>query len=333
MALLRDSALADTQLTHTTAPEAPEMDRRIRLRDGRWLGYWDSGDPLGTPVLFFHGFGTTRVVCPPAETARQQGVRLIAMDRPGIGLSTPKPGRRLLDWPDDVREAADQLGLDHFSIVGWSGGGPYALACARRMADSVDSIIIVSGAAPLADTKRHDYLRRFDRNAVRAAGRAPWVIRLALWHWGRAQRRDAERFFEQSVADMCAADQEALSEPELRSQMIANSVELYRQGGRGMYDEALVLARPWGFDLSEIQVRVEIWHGAHDRTVPIGMSAHLAESIPGAQLRLFVDEGHHLLYRHWPDILSSLVRVHPAAGRAPATRPEMRGGLVPLPGA
>ena len=292
------------------------QDRRLRLHDGRWLGYSESGDPNGAPVLFFHGFGTTRVVCPTDDAAWKLGVRLIALDRPGIGLSTPLPGRRLMDWPDDVRQAADRLGIERFSIVGWSGGGPYALACAVRLGDRVESIAVVSAPAPLAGTSEPGYLRRFDRNAVRAADRAPWVIRVALWHWGRAQRRDAQRFFEESVADMCAADQEALSEPGLRSQMIANSVELYRQGGRGMYDEALVLARPWGFDPSEINVRVHIWHGARDKTVPTLMATHLAELIQNSRLRLFPEEGHHLLYRHWGDILHAL-RAETAPSMAP----------------
>lgn len=293
-------------------------DRRLRLRDGRWLGYFESGDATGEPVLFFHGFGTTRVVCPPDRPAVDLGVRLIALDRPGIGLSTPLPGRRLLDWPDDVRHAADELGLERFSVVGWSGGGPYALACGRRLEDRVKSIALVSAPAPLAGASEPRYLRRFDRNAVRAADRAPWVIRLALWHWGRAQRRDAERFFEESLDDMCAADQEALSEPALRSRMIANSVELYRQGGRGMYDEALVLARPWGFDPSEIRVPVLIWHGARDKTVPTAMAAHLSEALPNSRLRVFADEGHHLLYRHWRDILGTLLTQE----RAPVAQPR-----------
>jgi len=317
MALLRAPARAEARHPDTRAHDALNDNKLIRLHDGRSLGYVESGDPQGVPVLFFHGFGTTRVVCPPDEPARQLGIRLIAVDRPGLGLSTPKPGRRLLDWPDDVRQLADQLGLKRFSLVGWSGGGPYALACARRLPDRIDSIAIVSGAAPLAETTRTDYLRRFDRNAVLAAGKAPWIIRLALWHWGRAQRRDAERFFEESLVDMCAADQEVLSEPGLRSQMIANSVELYRQGGRGMYDEALVLARPWGFEMSELRIPVEIWHGARDRTVPVAMSDHLAESIPNARLRLFADEGHHLIYRYWPEILSSLLRPEPAPAYVP----------------
>jgi len=291
----------------TTTRNARDEENRIQLRDGRWLGYSESGDPAGVPVLFFHGFGTTRVICPPDSSARQLGVRMIAVDRPGLGLSTPRPGRGLLDWPPDVTEFADALGLERFSIVGWSGGGPYALACGRFLPDRVTSIALVSGAAPLAKTTRTDYLRRFDRNAVIVAGKAPWVVRLAMWHWGRGQRRDAEAFFEKSLSEMCAADQEVLSEPQLRSRMIANSAELYRQGGRGMYDEALVLARPWGFDPSEIRVPVEIWHGARDEVVPFAMSAHLAELIPGSQLRVFPDEGHHLLYRVWPDILRSLV--------------------------
>jgi pimeloyl-ACP methyl ester carboxylesterase len=313
MALLRAPARTSIERAATSERIAREEERRVRLRDGRWLGYGESGEPNGVPVLFFHGFGTTRVICPPDSTAAQLGVRLIAVDRPGLGLSTPLPGRRLVDWPRDVAEFADALGLDRFSIVGWSGGGPYALACGRMLGDRVVSIALVSGAAPLAKTTRTDYLRRFDRNAVIVAGKAPWVVRIAMWHWGREQRRDAEAFFDKSVAEMCAADQEVLSEPQLRSRMIANSRELYRQGGRGMYDEALILARPWGFDPTEIRVPVEIWHGARDEVVPFGMSAHLAESIPGAQLKVFPDEGHHLLYRAWPEILGSLVT---AAGRA-----------------
>lgn len=281
-------------------------ERRVRLRDGRWLGYAESGAPAGRPVLFFHGLGTTRVICPPDDAARTLGIRLIAPDRPGIGLSEARPGRRLLDWPDDVAQLADQLGLGRFAVVGWSGGGPYALACGYALADRVSSVALVSAPAPLAGAIDPDYLRRFDRQAARAAGRAPWLIRLALWHWGRAQRRDATRFFEESVAEMCDADQEVLSEPALRGRMIANSEELFRQGGRGLYDEALVLARPWGFDLERISVPVEIWHGERDQTVPLAMARHLARVIPGARLTMYGDEGHHLLYRHWPDILARL---------------------------
>ena len=280
-------------------------DHVVRLADGRRLGYSEYGDPRGSAVFFFHGFGTTRVICPADQTAARLGIRLIAPDRPGLGLSESLPGRRLLAWPLDVVELANLLGIERFAVVGWSGGGPYALACGYALGARVRSVALVSAPAPLAGAAQHGYLRRFDRTAVRAA-HAPWVIRIALWHWGRPQRRDAERFFEESVGEMCAADQEILGQPELRDRMIANSAELYRQGGRGMYDEALVLARPWGFELAQIGVPVDIWHGALDETVPTAMGRHLARAIPGARLRMLPDDGHHLLYRRWPEILGAL---------------------------
>jgi pimeloyl-ACP methyl ester carboxylesterase len=281
-------------------------DRVLHLRDGRRLGYAECGDPDGRPVLFFHGLGTTRVICPRVEPDDELRVRVIAVDRPGIGLSDPQPGRRLLDWPIDVAELADRLGLVDFSVVGWSGGGPYALATGYALAGRVTSVAAVSSPAPLAGNGEAGYMRRFDRNAARAAGRAPWIIRLALWHWGRTQRRDAARFLDESVAEMCAADQQVLADPKLRDQMIASSAELYRQGGRGMYDEALVLARPWGFKLSDLRLPVHVWHGAHDDTVPVAMGEHLAAAIPGAIFKRYSTQGHHLLYRHWPEILAAL---------------------------
>jgi pimeloyl-ACP methyl ester carboxylesterase len=281
-------------------------DRVIRLRDGRRLGYSEHGDLQGRPVFFFHGFGTSRVICPPGEPAVELGIRLIAVDRPGIGLSEALPGRRLLDWPADVAELADLLGINAFSVIGWSGGGPYALACAHALPGRVAAVGLVSSPAPLTGSSESGYLRRLDRNAVRAAGRAPWVIRLALWHWGRPQRRNPARFFEDSVAEMCAADQAVLAAPELRGRMIANSGELYRQGGRGMYDEALVLARPWGFSVDQLRVPVHVWHGVRDETVPLAMAEYLARAIPDVHANILREEGHHLLYRRWPEILAAL---------------------------
>lgn len=281
-------------------------DRIVRLPDGRRLGYSEYGAREGRPVFFFHGFGTSRVICPPQEPAIEMGIRLIAVDRPGIGLSDALPGRRLLDWSTDVADLADVLDIDAFSVIGWSGGGPYALACAHALRERIAAVGLVSSPAPLTGTPESGYLRRLDRNAVRAAGRAPWVIRLALWHWGRPQRRDATRFFEDSVAEMSAADQAVLAAPELRGRMIANSAELYRQGGRGMYDEALILARPWGFAPNQIRVPVHVWHGVLDETVPLAMADFLVREIPAAHANLLRDEGHHLLYRRWPEILAAL---------------------------
>ena len=247
------------------------------------------------------------MVCPPDDgEALRQGIRLIAVDRPGIGISDPRPGRRLLDWPADVAQLADHLGIARFAVVGWSGGGPYAAACGYLLPHRVTRVGMVSSPAPLSGVPEADYLHRFHRTAARAAGRAPWMIRLALWHWGRPQRRNPERFFDESVAAMSDSDQAAMAEPALRVSMIANSGEVYRHGGRGLYDEALVLARRWGFDPSDLRVPVHIWHGEVDETVPVRMAHYIARAVPGASATFFPDEGHHLLYRRWPEILATL---------------------------
>lgn len=284
-----------------------EQDRVTMLNDGRRLGYAQYGDPAGRPVLFFHGLGTSRVICPPDDDlARSLRVRLIAVDRPGIGLSDPLPGRRLLDWPHDVAQLANNLKLDRFAIVGWSGGGPYAAACGHTLADRVRIVGLVSSPAPISGVPKADYLRRFDRTAALFTKRAPWMVRLALWHWGRPQRRDPVRFFDESVADMCAADQDVLADPSLRMMMIANSAELYRQGGRGMYDEALALARKWGFRPADIRAPVHIWHGEQDDTVPVSMAHYMARAIPRSVATIYPDEGHHILFSRWPEILAAL---------------------------
>lgn len=288
-------------------PRARPHDRVIRLIDGRRLGYSEYGNSTGRPVLFFHGFGTSRVVCPPDDDlAGGLGVRLISVDRPGIGLSDPLPGRRLLDWPADVAELANQLELDRFAIVGWSGGGPYAAACGLTLADRVRVVGLVSSPAPISGVKSAEYLRRFDRTAALFSKRAPWMVRLALWHWGRPQRRDPARFFDEAYADMCPADQDVLSDPSLRTLMIENSTELYRQGGRGMYDEALALAHKWGFEPAQISAPVHLWHGEQDDTVPVSMAHFLAGAIPQCDVTIYPDEGHHLLFSRWSEILATL---------------------------
>lgn len=304
------TSTAREELARVAGRQQPTIrDRTLTLRDGRTLGYRELGPAAGLPVLFFHGLGTTRVICPADEgLTAELGVRLIAIDRPGIGLSERLPKRQLLDWPNDVRQLLDILDLERAAVVGWSGGGAYAAATAFALADRVRSCGLVSAPAPIAGVKDADYLRRFDRTAARAAGRAPWMIRLAMWNWGRPQRRDAEGFFDRSFAEMCAADQEVLSEPGLRQQMIDNSAELYRQGGKGIYDEALVLARRWGFDPGAIRLPVHVWHGEQDDVVPPAMARWMVRQIPGARAHFYENEGHHLLYRQWADILSTLAQ-------------------------
>lgn len=280
----------------------------IELKDGRTLGFEDVGARDGLPVIYFHGFGSSRVIRHPDDAiAERLGVRLIAVDRPGIGASSVQRGRRMLDWPGDVAALADSLRLERFAVLGWSGGGPYALACAWALPDRVITAGVISGPAPLVGVGSTAYLIRSHRAAARAAGSAPWMIRLATWRWARQQRRDPARHLDEAVAKMIEADRVVVGDPHVRAMMLANTDEMYRQGGRGVYDEALVISRGWGFALDEIRVPVIIWHGDADPTVPVAMGHFLAGQVSTCRARFYPEEGHQLFVERWAEILSDLI--------------------------
>lgn len=283
--------------------------RTIRLRDGRTLGYDDFGAPGGVPILFFHGFGSSRLLRHPVDgIATDLGVRVIAPDRPGIGLSTRLARRRLVDWPADLQQLLDACGIERFGILAWSGGGPYALACGWAMPERVSVIGLVSSAAPLSGVRDANYLVPMHRVASRAGVYAPWMIRIAMWNWARGQRADPEAHLEAAIESMIEADQQILADPALRAVMIANATELHRQGGKGLYDEALIMARRWGFPLEQVHVPVRVWHGESDVTVPPDMGRYLARVLPDCRATFYPGEGHHLMYDRWAEILSALGR-------------------------
>ena len=135
----------------TDLVDVEERDRIVRLADGRALAYAEWGAPDGFPVFGFHGSPGSRRTHLGEEAPRSADVRLILPDRPGFGLSDPQPGRALLDWPRDVAALADHLGVDRFAVYGFSGGGPYALACAWAMPERVTAAAVVGGEGPIRD--------------------------------------------------------------------------------------------------------------------------------------------------------------------------------------
>src|SRR5215472_17164585 len=132
-----------------SASMTPITDAIIRLPDGRALGYMQVGPSDGYPLFYFHGHQSSRLeVLLWAEMALAAGVRMIALDRPGIGRSDPKAGYHLLDWPDDVEEVANQLGIERFAIAAVSGGGAYALACAYKIPHRLTACGLICSIAP-----------------------------------------------------------------------------------------------------------------------------------------------------------------------------------------
>ena len=155
--------------------------RFVSLPDGRRLAYAEYGDPQGHPTFYFHGLPGSRLeAILAADSAARAGIRLIASDRPGIGGSDPQPRRTLLDWPADVLRLADHIGIPHFSVVGVSGGAPYAAVCAYAIPERLDAVMIVSGVAPFDEHEPLDPMIWLSKVAVRSDQTIPTLLRAVL---------------------------------------------------------------------------------------------------------------------------------------------------------
>jgi pimeloyl-ACP methyl ester carboxylesterase len=282
------------------------MTGSVTLPDGRELAYEEYGDPAGDPVLSFHGGLSSRLDAAPAhQAALDLGVRLLSPDRPGIGLSTFQPGRRLLDWPADVAALTNALGIDRFAVMGWSCGGPYAAVCGARMSDRITAVGLLSSAVPLELVGTTKGLARDDRLLlflVRWAPRlAAALLRITI---GEATER---RLYREIRRSFPAVDRAALEERGSIVDAVAFVKESMRQGAEGCLQDYRVFGSPWGFDLSEVTVPVQIWEGEEDNTGPPEYRELLLRHLPRAQLSLVPGEGHLSLLQHQaPAILSLL---------------------------
>jgi len=279
----------------------------VTLPDGRELAYEEYGDPAGFPVLHFHGGLSSRLDAAPArEAASGKGVRLLSPDRPGIGRSTFQPGRRLIDWPADVSFLADSLGIQRFAVMGWSAGGPYAAVCAAKLGTRVTSAALLSSAVPLDLFGTTRGLMVEDRTLLLLARHAPKVcsavLRASIVHASNT------RLLRAVMRSIPPADRNVLRQwgpPDLALAFVRESL---RQGTEGNVVDYRIFGDPWGFDLEEIRVPVQIWEGADDRTGPPGYRELLQRHIPHASVTVVPGEGHLSLLPHQaPAIFAALL--------------------------
>jgi pimeloyl-ACP methyl ester carboxylesterase len=280
-------------------------DRTIRLRDGRRLGYAEWGDPGGRPLFYFHGWPGARVEGRlGGVAARARGVRLIALDRPGMGLSDYQPRRTLVDWPDDVVQLAAALGLDRFAVLGISGGGPYAAACAWKLSERLTGAGIVSGLAPVDAPGAFAGMGRQNQVMFRLVGRLAVLRRVLMATTAVSVRRHPDRVLARGVA--AAVDKKYLDRPVVRAVLVESLSEAFRSGSRGPAGEMGLYARPWGFRLEDIRAPVHLWHGEQDVNAPATMGRYMATVIPKCQARFYPGEGHLHFVDRLPEILAAV---------------------------
>lgn len=284
----------------------------IRLKDGRQLGYADLGDRNGQPTFYFHGWPGSRLdPVPTIPAAERVGIRLLSVDRPGFGLSDPAPGRRLADWPVDVGELAEGLGLDRFSVLGWSGGGPSVAACAWALADRLDSAGIVAGWGPM-DQPSQRRQARSDRVMLGLAARAPVLLEPVMGMMSLAARRLSDRLLMWIVSqDLAEDDQRILANPDLAAAVVATGREAFAQGSVGAAQDLKTTVGSWGFQVEDIEMPIQLWQGVDDRAVPPAVMAEYRRRLKHNTYVEFPGEGHLIFYKRAEEIFRALIGHRP----------------------
>lgn len=267
----------------------------VPLSDGRSLEAQIEGDQAGTLLVFHHGSPGAAV---PFEAfdraANERGIRLVTYSRPGFGDSSRHEGRAVADCAADVAALADHLGSERFVTIGWSGGGPHAIACAALLPDRVTAAATIAGVAPY-DADGLDWtagMGEDNRIEYPTAARD----RAALLEW---MRPHVEVMAKIEPDEILAAMRSLISEVdeasisgELGEVLAASFHRAFANGPWGWYDDDLAFVAPWGFDLASIRVPVSIWQGRHDLMVPFAHGEWLAGHIPSARPQLRPEHGH-----------------------------------------
>ena len=253
------------------------------------------------------GLGRARLtVHPDASIIEDLGIRLVTIDRPGVGLSDPQPDRTLLDWPGDMSVIADRLGYRRFAIFGHSAGAPYVAACAYAIPERILSATIVSGISPPGRRLVLPMLSSEFWKIGMLLFCVPAVARPVLWAGIKFARPRTHRLYARHLARLPQADREAMADPAMKDMRITSMLEAFRQGPEGLYEDITLLRRAWGFDVGAIHMPVRVVHGELDSIVSVSFGRELARRIPNSVPDFRPELGHNMLLSHWREILAGI---------------------------
>jgi pimeloyl-ACP methyl ester carboxylesterase len=297
----------------------------MTLSDGRTLGYAQFGHPQGYPLIYFHGYPSSRLEGSAIDSiALRRRIKLLTLDRPGFGLSTFVPDRKIMDWPSDVREFAQHAGLKKFAVMGGSGGGPYALACAKSLpSDMMTAVGLLAPAGPWDKAGHQDvmwsawftYLAAwysptlFKIAADGAIGSARWLAETKrVQGWIDALLEAEHKKQQEEAWDLGDEESKSRTVEEKRKRAVRMLLEAFAQGSQASVQEARLLTGDWGFKFEDITYdKIQIWHGTKDINAPIGQIRYMAEHLPHVALKEYEGEDHFEVVKHIKEIIGEFV--------------------------
>jgi pimeloyl-ACP methyl ester carboxylesterase len=278
----------------------------ITTADGRTLAYEVVGDPDGTPVFWQHGTGDSRLCKHPDDSVTAAvGVKLVTADRPGVGGSSPRKPRGILDWVADAQAIADAAGLEQFVVAGHSGGGPHAMAIANELGDRVTKVGLASSIAPFDHGVTKDMVTNKDLKLIFKLAHVKWLASA----FGKVEAKHYEKHLHSFVAN-CAkewpADKDVFTDPVLEPMFEAEFAAAFEQGGVGALDDMWGFL-DWGFAPEDVTQRVTMFVGDADDILDPAMSKSLFERLPNADLHHWRRVGHYGVYGRWQEFLSAIL--------------------------
>ena len=290
----------------------PRVEGTIPLPDGRELGYAEFGEPFSPLVLWFHGSPGARRQVPPVarRAAEKRGLRIVCVERPGIGASTEHFYREIREWADDVAVVADYLGHERFLVVGLSGGGPYALATGHELPDRVVAIGILGGLVPTCGEEAAAggvvaLARPFNR--VLTGLRKP--LGRGLWAFVRAARPISHPAYRAFATVMPDGDTKVFRDPAMEEMFIDDLTRGAKGQFQAFVNDIVLVGRPWGFRLADVRVPVRWWQGDADPFVSLEAAKRVCRILPNCELRTRHGESHMGGFAASDRMLASLQRL------------------------
>lgn len=293
----------------------PQTDLTIRLPDGRLLGYAEYGDPTGIPIFGLHGTPGSRFMFQLVHPiAAELGVRLLAPERPGFGISSYQRRRTLAGYAQDIADFADALGVAQFGLAGVSGGGPYAAACAALLPERVTALGLISPMGPLAGKERPASIGLGHHMAFRVMPRLS-PLTAAVFTTGRiAFLHTPNVMFGFIMSRAAPSDWPILARQEVRRNLLRGVAEGCRPGIRSGLQEMRIFSRPWNIPFQAIRAPAFLWQGLSDRNVSVAAALRLGELVPNCRTTRIEKAGHYWIFDNIRCVLDTIATAAKAGG-------------------